>query len=397
MIERRHEPERQVDSPALVAVMRRLAMGLTLLAIPGCSTGETPSPADFVAPFVAACVDSPLAPTEHLTSNAVMPTTSIESAPALEELGVLRSFLEASPGASRKVVTSSIEGDEYALEVFTLPAGTSLYKSLGIPTSGLTPQGAIDNPYATSTNWYSSREVAESYANSEWGKANGFKVVEFAARRELTLINLASSTNLRYVARALDADVAYLEAGYTAAKAQAPANSPAVTLAEAQLDSARVDRKILALTTGVGATYEQQLEWLLELGATPTFNSEWPAYSPSNELDKRGISATDTFGIQPDGTSASWKPVTLLTGCDANPETRVRWGGGADDLNRVSFSTGLDKQMTRIIERTLNVDGYFSPPAPSLFHGSGRLVEEVAIFDPGDSTTIVEVLGGESP
>ena len=357
----------------------------------GCGTAnEVPSPAPL--PFAAACQGRPGAPAEYLTSNMVMPPNQATGTPANEPVGVLRSFLEDSPGVTRELVDAKAGDASVALEVFTLPVGTALFKALAIPKSGLTAQEDILNPYATSTNWYSSRAVAESYANTSWGKEQGFKLVKFAARRDLTLVNLANVNNLGYIAAKLDDDIAYYQGELATYSAMLPADSAAVALLQVTLDGLVRDQKILELTTGFKATYEEQLAMLVELGSTPTFNSEWPGYSPANEIAKRNIKGTDTFGLETAGQADSWKPVTLLTGCEAEPETLVRWGGGAEDLNRISFTTALDKELTRIIERKLNVDGYFSPPAPSLFHGSGRLVEEVGVFDPGASTTIVEIL-----
>lgn len=358
----------------------------------GCGASAADPDAIARVPFNAACPQSPVAPSEHLTSNAAMLPAGAAGNVPLEPIGVLRSFLESVPGARRTLVAATSGETSSSLEVFTIPAGTPLYKALGIPASGLKPQEDVLNPYATSTNWYSSLEVADSYANSSWGKENGFKVVKFEARRELTFLNLASVTNLDYLWRALESDIAYVNGKLADVSASSAPDSPAVTLLHVELDALLRDRKILELTTGVKATYQEQLTWLLELGATPTYNSEWPQYLPETEIEKRNIKGTDTFGIEPSGTPDSWKPVTLVTGCEAEPETLVHWGGGAEDLNRLSFTTALDKELTRIIERKLNVDGYFSPPAPSLFHGAGHLVEEVGVFDPGDSTSIVEIL-----
>jgi hypothetical protein len=370
--------------------MTRFAFATILLAtsvVQACSDDTTVSQT-----LKASCANSPSAPAEFLTSNQVMPPGGPAADVPAQAVGVLRSFLERSPGVVRKLVAAQNEGSPTTLEVFVIPAGTPLYKGLGIPASGLTPQDDVLNQFATSTNWYSSREVAQSYADSSWGKQNGFKVVRFQAIRRLTLLNLASTANLGYLWSALQDELKGLQDKLASVSGTMPADASARTLLQGQIDDTIRDRKILELTTGVKATYAEQLAWLLELGATPTYNSDWPQYSPQGEIDKRGTKPTDAFGIESSGNVDSWKSVTLMTGCEAEPETVVRWGAGAEDLNRISFSTALDKELTRIIARKLNVDGYFSPPAPSLFHASGRLVEEVGVFDPGSSTSIVEVL-----
>jgi hypothetical protein len=342
--------------------------------------------------FEAACAESPNAPTVYLTSNQVMPPGGPAGDVPVQAVGVLRSFLERSPGVVRRLVATQNAGTPSSLEVFVIPPGTPLYKGLGIPATGLTAQDDVLNQFATSTNWYSSREVAEGYANSDWGKQNGFKVVRFEASRRLTLLNLASRRNLDYLWSALQDELTVLQDKLASVAATMPADATARTLLQDEIDDAIRDRKVLELTTGVKATYAEQLALLVELGATPTYNSEWPQYSPRAEIDNRNIKPTDTFGIGSSGNVDSWKSVALMTGCEAAPETVVHWGGGAEDLNRISFTTALDKELTRIIARKLNVDGYFSPPAPSLFHASGRLVEEVGVFDPGTSTSIVEIL-----
>jgi hypothetical protein len=375
-------------------MMTRLAFATILVAgsvVQACSTTGTDVDGELPR-FEAACATSPNAPTAYLTSNQVMPPGGPAGDVPIQAMGVLRSFLERSPGVVRKLVAAKNAASPSTLEVFVIPAGTPLFKALGIPAAGLTAQDDVLNQFATSTNWYSSREVAQAYASSSWGKQNGFKVVRFESSRRLTLLNLASTANLVYLWSALQDELKVLQDKLASVSGTTPADTSARTLLQGQIDDVIRDRKILELTTGVKATYAEQLAWLLELGATPTYNSEWPQYSPQAEIDKRNVQQTDAFGIESSGKVDSWKPVTLMTGCDTEPETVVHWGGGAEDLNRISFSTALDKELTRIIDRKLNVDGYFSPPAPSLFHADGRLVEEVGVFDPGASTSIVEIL-----
>lgn len=52
--------------------------------------------------------------------------------------------------------------------------------------------------------------------------------------------------------------------------------------------------------------------------------------------------------------------------------------GKAPLLNRISYDSEIDTALLRIINRCINVDGYYNPSVPSLWHYKGLFHEEVA-------------------
>jgi hypothetical protein len=75
-------------------------------------------------------------------------------------------------------------------------------------------------------------------------------------------------------------------------------------------------------------------------------------------------------------------------------------GETVDDLNQISITTDIDKEVPSILGTHLNVDGRFTTDSPSLFHREGRHIEEVGLFIPRDSMAVVTrqpalVLGGQ--
>ena len=70
-------------------------------------------------------------------------------------------------------------GLDFTLDVLEVPEGTSFYKALKIPPSGLFPQDDVLNTFAVSTNWNSSLEVAQAYADSlSGGRVRGPQTAE---------------------------------------------------------------------------------------------------------------------------------------------------------------------------------------------------------------------------
>jgi hypothetical protein len=333
------------------------------------------------------------------TSNQVPAGGTILAAPVEPaEIGQVRSFLEAVPGVARISVPASKGGVDYRLDVLDVPRGTSLYKALKIPASGLFPQDDVLNRFAVSTNWYSSLDVASAYADSDWGQSQGYQVVEFAAPKGLRLIDLGDNDTLGYVWASLESDVAWTESQLAILEGADPptTNPEAVAIVRQKLVELRRDMEIVQLTTGYNASYATQLDLLQTYGDAITNDF---TYDPGVEIVRRGISPTDTFVVET-ATPSVWRPATLVTGTTPDPVDLVTWGGTADDLNRISFTTDIDKELTSILGTYLNVDGYFAAELPSLFHRDGRLIEEVGLFVPRDSTTIVTrqpalVLGGQ--
>lgn len=322
------------------------------------------------------------------TSNQVPAGATILASPVEPtNIGQAQSFLEAVPGVARISVPASKGGIDFTLDVLDVPSETSLYKALEIPVSGLFPQDDILNRFAVSTNWYSSLEVASNYADSDWGRSQGYQVVEFAAPKDLRLIDLGDDDTLGYVWASLESDAAWTESQLARLQGADPptTNPQAVEIVTQKLAELRRDMEIVQLTTGFNASYATQLDLLLKYGDAITNDF---TYHPGAEIVRRGISPADTFIVET-ATTSVWQPAALVTGTTSDPVDLVTWGGAIDDLNRISFTTDIDKELTSILATYLNVDGYFATELPSLFHRDGRLIEEIGLFLPRDSTVIV--------
>ena len=334
------------------------------------------------------------------TSNQLPVGGTILALPiASTEIGVLRSFLQSVPGVSQSYIDASKGGLDFTLDVLEVPEGTSFYKALKIPPSGLFPQDDVLNTFAVSTNWYSSLEVAQAYADSPWGQSQGYQVVAFEAPKPLKLIDLGDDDTLGYVWAGLESDIRWTEAQLARLQGENPptTNPEAIVVVSQQLAELRQEMEIVQLTTGYNTSYTTQLELLLQYGDAITNDF---SYNPATEIENRGIAPGDTFIVEVAEISNTWQPATLVTGFATDPGGPVTWGGSVDDLNRISFSTAIDKELTSIIGTYLNVDGYYAGELPSLFHRNGRLIEEIALFIPRDSTAIVETqstlaLGGQ--
>ena len=303
------------------------------------------------------------------------------------EIGVLRSFLQSVPGVSQSYINASKGGLDFTLDVLEVPEGTSFYKALKIPPSGLFPQDDVLNTFAVSTNWYSSLEVAQAYADSPWGQSQGYQVVAFDAPKPLKLIDLGDDDTLGYVWAGLESDIRWTEAQLARLQGEDPptTNPEAIVVVSQQLDELRQDMAIVQLTTGFNASYATQLELLRQYGDAITNDF---SYNPATEIENRGIAPGDTFIVEVAEIANTWQPATLVTGFATDPGGAVTWGATVDDLNRISFTTAIDKELTSIIGTYLNVDGYYAGELPSLFHRDGRLIEEIALFIPRDSTAI---------
>lgn len=345
------------------------------------------------------CPIDPVAPA-YTTSNQLPAGDTILTSPVEPtRIGELHSFLEDSSGVSITYIPVSKGGTTFTLDVLTVPEGTSLYKALKIPQSGLLPQDDVLNRFALTTNWYSSYEVAQAYAGSDWGQSQGYQVVQFATPKALQLVDLGDDDTLGYVWASLESDISSRKSQLAALQGDNPptTNPEAIVVVSQKLAELYHDEEIVQLTTGYHATYATQLDLLVKYGDAITNDF---TYDPGTEIAKRGISATDTFIVEYATTLNAWQRATLVTGSASGPGGEVTWGGGFDDLDRISFTTEIDKELTSILDDYLNVDGYYAGDLPSLFHRDGRLDEEVGLFIPRDSTVIVQkdlavILGSE--
>ena len=357
----------------------------TLEQLASSTAQEAPcSPSDDTDTDGANAVSPTFTSSNQLPAGGTILTTPIESA----SIGELRSHLESAPGVCERHVAASKAGKDFTLEILEVPEGTSLYKALKIPPSGLFAQDDVLNAFAVSTNWYGSIEIAQDYADSSWGQSQGYQVVAFETPKPLKLIDLGDDDTLGYVWASLQSDVRWTRAQLAGLQGDDPptTNPQAIRVVSRQLAELRRDMAIVQLTTGYNASYRTQLELLRKYGDAITNDF---SYNPATEIKKRGISPRDTFIVETAEHPTIWQSATLLTGFDTDPGGAVTWGGEVDDLNRISYTTDIDKELTAIMSTYLNVDGYFAGELPSLFHREGRLIEEIALFIPRNSTSIV--------
>ena len=73
--------------------------------------------------------------------------------------------------------------------------GLLLYKAMRKPKSHPASQQDIANIYANGDTWFGDKAVAEDYANSAWGKANGYVVFTFETFRPIRLFRLEVQAN----------------------------------------------------------------------------------------------------------------------------------------------------------------------------------------------------------
>ena len=73
--------------------------------------------------------------------------------------------------------------------------GLKLYKAMRKPKNHPASQQDIANLYANGDTWFGDKKVAEDYANSTWGKANGYVVFTFETYREIRLFRLEVQEN----------------------------------------------------------------------------------------------------------------------------------------------------------------------------------------------------------
>lgn len=292
-------------------------------------------------------------------------------------VGELPSLVGSLPGATRESVSFDLDGAVYPLDVVRIPQGSRIYRAMVIPTSSSVAPDDVRNVLAADTTWFGDRRVAEIYANSSWGRAEGRAVVTFETTRPLVLMDLASMRNMSFVWASVGGE--YRRAKEVVARLEGsdpPSRNPeALRVARDRVVSLRRDLNVIRLTTGFDATWVDQLRLLRRYGDAITTE---PDRRPDDVLSQRRITPEDAFAVA-EGASGSWRLATLVSGCSADA---VVWGPGRAALNRVSFSAALDRVLTAAIARSMNVDGYIAPAMPSLLNPRGALLEEIAVFSP---------------
>ncbi len=333
------------------------------------------------------CSTVPSTAGRFLPSSNVPPDATVASSgdvPAY--VGDLATVLTDLPGTQHDTVMMMLDSAAYPVDVVRVPAGSMLYRAMTLPTSFSAAPDDVRNLLAADTTWFSNERVANIYARSSWLAAENRVVVGFRTTRPLTLMNLASSTNLAFLWASVANEYKRATDFVTSLTGPNPPtrNPIALEVARQHVKDLRGDLRYIRLTTGYDATWADQLRLLVMYGDAIT--SE-PSRSPQQVLDERRITPADTFIVSTD-TPGVWRPATVVTGCPGTSPTEV-WGPGRSELNRVSFNAALDRRLANIIDRSMNVDGFYAPAMPSLLNRLGFLLEEVALFTPRGSVELV--------
>ena len=294
----------------------------------------------------------------------------------IDNIGVQQSFLQSESGVSLQIVPASEGSTTYSLDVLNVPVSANMYKAL--PRAGLSSETHVLNTYASRTTWFSSKAIAQAYAEADWHK-EPWEVFEAVVTKPLALVDLGSADTVGFLWAKLESDQAKEKQQLDSLPATT--NPRVVSYLKEQIEGVRRDVDILELTTGYHATYATQLDLLSFYGSaiTTDFTRDLDA-----TLAHRKIKSDDTFIVQSATDSSVWYPAQVVTESDGVPQKETTWGGSLDDMDRLSYNTEIDRKLTDIIARFLNVDGYYAPPLPALFHKNGRLDEEVALYVPRD-------------
>ena len=136
---------------------------------------------------------------------------------------------------------------------------------------------------------------------------------------------------------------------------------------------------VLSITTGINVTFAEQIILLRKWGNIITNDDN---YDVNEELDKR----IDKFWIKCNLNNIFFD----LNGkpCIINYKDLATIGPRKEDLMRISFNTELDKLLINTICEYYNVDGYYAPELPTIFHKDNKLIEELALIMPRDIVRI---------
>jgi len=155
------------------------------------------------------------------------------------------------------------------------------------------------------------------------------------------------------------------------------ARSGALAEVDRQLGEISLQRDVLGVTVGLNQTLAGQMALLERYGQTYTDDY---SYDPRDQVAKRYKAPLEAYRFTQRGVVAP-NGITVRT-----PE--ASFGGGKQELNRVSFTTALDAIMCEAIGKYDNVDGYSASDMPSLFHRNASLEAEMALFAPRSSVVL---------
>ena len=261
---------------------------------------------------------------------------------------------------------------EDKIDIITIPAGTMLYKAGKWPNvktdnelREVINQTSVNNWFAHQSSWLSYYKAAVDYANSDWGKREGYKVVRFKLTKPVKMFFLYSKNNLDKLYKSIEKNLQQSKDKIVKSR----------TVNETvfyfnKLNELQMKLDIMKLTTGINTDFATQLKLCKKWGNIITND---PNYNVDLEINKRisdfwgGCDPNKMF-FEKDG-----KPAIL------NFNDFCTVGPREEDLTRVSFNTNLDKVMISTICEYYNVDGYSAPALPTVFHKDNKLDEKTYI------------------
>ena len=251
-----------------------------------------------------------------------------------------------------------------------------LYKSGKWPKNlDLIKQTNVNNWYAHQSSWFSTYKVANEYANSDWGREQQFSILKFSTIRPVKLFFLYSHQNLDNLYKKIKKDIKNIKQLYNKYKK----NKNKLRYYQNKLYNLEMKLDVVCITTGINVTYKEQIKLLRKWGNIITNDDN---YDVNKELDKR----INEYWIKCDLNKMLFDFNGKASIINYNNLATI--GPRKQDLMRISFNTDLDKLLINTICEYYNVDGYYSPGLPTIFHKDNKLIEEIALIMPRDIVRI---------
>ena len=258
-------------------------------------------------------------------------------------------------------------------------------------------QDNVENMYANGTSWFSNYEVAKKYASATWAKQ--YRLTKFRTIKQLKLFYLYSESNIKKLNGKIEADLLEQLAKFKDAQSKHQ-DQTLLDYLNLTIQDLRVRLDIIGITTGYGLTYSEQIEKLLKYG---DFFTNDPSYHVKEQISNRiekywpKCDISNIFFTMSEGGNGNINnDVNVRNARNVRNAVALQFadlctiGPRKHDLNRISWTTDMDKIMTSTITKYFNVDGYCAPTIPTLFHKDCKLDEEFGIAIPRDT---VEVIG----
>ena len=127
------------------------------------------------------------------------------------------------------------------------------------------------------------------------------------------------------------------------------------------------EREFIEFATGYGMSWKEQVDYMKELTKK--------LFGYRNLYQSKKFIIMEKYSQQSD-----WDNITVNSINIAKFKIHGSiHGNDKFDLNRISFTTALDKKMVNIIKKHFNVHGYWSHSVPSLYHKRGTFEQELCV------------------